>query len=372
MKAVQDLHREAMSLADLATMEQVAGNRQRAHELLEQAFEKERRAAELLDARFDLEPTRSVLFRSAASLALDAGHHGVAEKLICRALIGSPPPEIADELRDLLENVNFTRHLELRGHVLEPNEFQLSIAGSSVAYGMAESGVFVGRVQDVERLVGRTVERRAKKPFRERGRPDGAITRPFSTFLSMPRPASFAVTFRVGYAMQLQIPGLGLDSPESVVSDMLECLGVLSSDRPRDIEKLIPDPAYRRNFVALARRLAPDGKDVKTVGFTAAIGGTVRQVAMTRTADQMISPGSIEQATSRGVPVTVQGTLRFADSMKPDHNEIRLVDEKGKSHRIKVPVELMDDIVRPLWHLEVRVEGYRQGSKIHMTDCKGI
>jgi hypothetical protein len=54
--------------------------------------------------QFNLEPTRSVLHRSAAALALECSELREAERLIGRALAGNPPEEIANELRDLLLN----------------------------------------------------------------------------------------------------------------------------------------------------------------------------------------------------------------------------------------------------------------------------
>jgi hypothetical protein len=45
-----------------------------------------------------------VLHRSAASLAVECFQLREAERLIGRALAGNPPPDIADELRDLLLN----------------------------------------------------------------------------------------------------------------------------------------------------------------------------------------------------------------------------------------------------------------------------
>jgi hypothetical protein len=54
-----------------------------------------------------LEPTRSVLHRSAPTLALECGALRDAERLIAVALSGDPPAEIAEELRDLLEQVYF-------------------------------------------------------------------------------------------------------------------------------------------------------------------------------------------------------------------------------------------------------------------------
>jgi hypothetical protein len=59
-------------------------------------------AANLVADQLDFEPTRSVLHRSAASLAVECFQLREAEQLIGRALAGNPPPDIVDELRDLL------------------------------------------------------------------------------------------------------------------------------------------------------------------------------------------------------------------------------------------------------------------------------
>jgi len=54
--------------------------------LLLAAYELESQAAHLAAQKNDSEPTRSILHRSAASLALDCGLSREAERLICEAL----------------------------------------------------------------------------------------------------------------------------------------------------------------------------------------------------------------------------------------------------------------------------------------------
>lgn len=65
----------------------------------------ERRAAMEFKDRIKYEPTRSVLFRSAATLANLAGDKRECERLLCMGLAGNPPDEIADELRQLWPNL---------------------------------------------------------------------------------------------------------------------------------------------------------------------------------------------------------------------------------------------------------------------------
>jgi tetratricopeptide (TPR) repeat protein len=107
MSQVKDLHREAMRLVDEAESARRNGDVAAARERLRQAFDKERQAADLVAGDLTQEPTRAVLHRSAASLALQCGTLREAERLIAQALSGDPPDEIAEELRDLLEQVYF-------------------------------------------------------------------------------------------------------------------------------------------------------------------------------------------------------------------------------------------------------------------------
>lgn len=96
------LHEEAMELAERGIMEVETS---RARGFFRSAFEKERAAAELLGGALEEEPNRSVLYRSAATLAVDCGELGEAERLIDEGLSGRPPAEVTRELKDLQKKV---------------------------------------------------------------------------------------------------------------------------------------------------------------------------------------------------------------------------------------------------------------------------
>ncbi|HSN87168.1 MAG TPA: hypothetical protein VL025_10450 [Thermoanaerobaculia bacterium] len=100
---VRSLHDRAMELAQGAYMEPNPGN---ARELYEAAFLYERDAAELLVDSYDIEPTRSILYRSAASLAILCENPEEAERLARTGLSGNPPAGIANELQDILEKIH--------------------------------------------------------------------------------------------------------------------------------------------------------------------------------------------------------------------------------------------------------------------------
>jgi len=126
MSEVRELHDQAMAFAEKASVAKLSGDLEQANTLLRQAYKNELEAAKLLEDISSPEPTRSILFRSAASLAIDCNALREAERLIAIGLSGNPPSDIAEELRDLFERVNFHRHLDLRGVVLESNELQMS------------------------------------------------------------------------------------------------------------------------------------------------------------------------------------------------------------------------------------------------------
>jgi len=71
MMQVNVLHQEAMNLAELAQVAKLRGEIEQSNHLLRQAFTQESSAAALIANHWESEPTRSVLHRSAASLAIE-------------------------------------------------------------------------------------------------------------------------------------------------------------------------------------------------------------------------------------------------------------------------------------------------------------
>jgi hypothetical protein len=364
---IQERHLEAMELCDKAESARAKGDHARAKRYFKRAFESEREAAALVATDHTFEPTRSVLHRSAATLAIECGEPRAAEKLIATGLAGDPPDELAEELRNLLEEANFQRHLELRGLELAQDQIQLSIAGNATSHGMAQSDEFLQRVQASEKLIIRTIERKLDKPFRETGRAVKEITNNFELYLSVPRAASFAVTLRVGLRhKQMSLPGIDHDKqvlrePEKIIDEMLECLESFAQGDETRLTQLIPDKIYRRNFKALAERLAPDGDRVKTVGLTTIRQGQPREVTLRRGPSESRNGRKPDENHS-----IVVGRLSFADATKSNRQRIKVVDDDGVPHPAIVRSGMMVDIVKPLW--EDRVQAYllRRGNRSYL------
>ena len=125
---IERLHNEAMSFADDADLFKHRGQLREALELFRKAFSLEREAAMAAIASSVEDLSSSVLVKSAAFLAYDGGLIRESEQMVGLALSRNLPEEIAEEMRDLLENIHFARHLRLNGVTLSDNEVQIVVA----------------------------------------------------------------------------------------------------------------------------------------------------------------------------------------------------------------------------------------------------
>ena len=351
---INDSHQRAMEAAGRAFRADLEGDYQLAESLFREAYDLERNATEAVAPYHGSEPTRSVLLRSAASLALDCREHREAERLVAVALSGNPPAELCEELRDVLETVYFSRHLDLRGLELDPIEFQMTMVGGVVGFGVMESSQFLRRAETLERLLIRSVERQQGLPFRESGGPRRRAMKDFEIYFSTARAASYAITVRLGRPQrQLLLEFPDQVQPSAVVDDVLVCLDEFGAGNVESLHERISDEAYFNNFTALARRLAPDGEKVRTVGFTAVKGDEERVVALANPPADVWKP-----KVTTGTRVEYVGRIRAADetSKKAKHPVFCLEDDAGVvSPKVRVPPGVLQDIVKPYWGELVKV-----------------
>jgi amino acid adenylation domain-containing protein len=104
MSTTRQIHKQAMAKAKLAS-EALAKNQKILYfSLLEEALELEKQAAYTLINTFKSEPTRGVLFRSAANMAFNLEKYELAITLARQGLNGMPFAEIHEELSMLIKN----------------------------------------------------------------------------------------------------------------------------------------------------------------------------------------------------------------------------------------------------------------------------
>jgi len=165
-----------MDLAEAAFIARMRGQYEKAQTLFFEAYSLEKVAA--LATPYDLEPTRSVLFRSAASLAMNAGAYEDGKELIFKALAGNPPVEIIDELHDLLDqilqnepasaeelDINDAQSIEVVGRIFYADDGHTSIrlsdeAGNPLPYEISVPQEMIEHIrhlwQDTVKITGLT------------------------------------------------------------------------------------------------------------------------------------------------------------------------------------------------------------------------
>lgn len=367
MDDLKSKHREAMRHAERARIARLEGNEAEMVELTRRALELEREAAYGLLQEFQVEPTRSVLFRSAATLALECGETEEARRLAFQGLAGSPPQEIADELHDIVEEEQFRRHFATRGVELQPDEVQMSLAGPAIAAGIAPSSAIMSRLEGLQNLVFRTAERQAGIEYRKWGRRQQKIGQGYEMFVSAPRTGSFAFSICIGEPKQLGLPGMG--KSESVMREVFECFDLLASAGEGGLSEHIGDPAYAANFIALARKIAPDGDSVRWVGLSSFFGRTSRHVEVESVSKAPEASGEKPMPDSEDL-VRIQGSLRWADATGK-MELVRIVDSERQSHKVRVPLG-MDDIVKPYWLDEVVVTALGKGGSLVLKNIEPV
>lgn len=367
MNAAQ-LHQTAMELAERAEAARRAGDRAAFEALSLAAFEKEAEAAGCLRDQWEMEPSRSVLHRSAACLALDCRRYRDAERLVTAALSGDPPTELLEELRTLSEEIRFHLTLEQKRTELNPVALQLSIKGRAVGFGIALSKEVSSRLRYLENFVYRTAERLLGLPFRDGAAPSRALMRDLDLYVRAPACGSYVVSIALGSSEQLRLPGM--DYPSQIVQEIGTCLELFNAESDAPLRERLPDEQYFRNFVGLARGLAPDGNDVSAVAVDAATFSSQKTVQLRTPRRELARRFRPPSKPEREEEIEVVGVLQYADAVPKRYGKLKVLDDSGETHVVSVARELMSDIVRPLFEERVRVVGIRRNRVIHAEDIE--
>lgn len=366
MPTVNDFHPKAMDLAETAFRLKRRGEYDRAKQMFGEALLLERQAAALLPLAIESEPSRSILYRSAASLAYNAEDYEVADWLVANGLAGFPPPEIKDELKNLYEDINFMRHLSAKGLELSHDQWLMTLSGNATAYGRTLVDQLMLRVDKVTAVFYRTVERLLKLPYRTNGSVSKEIKDSYSLYINAFMPSSFAVSFQLGHPNpQIPLfPEFGERKPiepEVVIDEVIKCFEILESHEPGELRERFADENYYQNFVGIAKQIAPDGDAIKLVGFTTIREGQERPLALRKNRQQLRETqelGSKQIQNNGDEPSstkTYKGILRYANSPTTrKFGVVKLIDGID-SYTIKVPHALMKDIVQPFYEERVSI-----------------
>lgn len=376
MLHLEDMHEHAMDVAEEAFSAQRKGRPAEAKRLFLRALSLESKAALEFSAEMSSEPTRSILFRSAAALAFHGGDFEQAERLVANGLAGFPPGEIKNELYALQEDIIFRRHILLQGAELAEQKMQMTLWGRAIGYGVIAADVLLKRIEQVKTLFYRTVERMSELPYRTAGRPPSLVTDHYGLFLEALSPGSFSVTFQIGQPVEQPslFPELEVKrvAPAEIIDEVLSCFELLQNDESENLRNRFQDDNYYQNFLALARQMAPDGELIKGVGFASIYKGAERIVGLRKTRSEIDSSSEIYAniPDESRKSFRLEGELKLADSIKikGETGMVKLVDQHGVPHSIRVPVAQMQDVVQPYFTEYVVVTGFKKRNALFLTD----
>ncbi|MDM8521222.1 hypothetical protein QUF64_14345 [Anaerolineales bacterium HSG6] len=380
MSNVEQLHNDAMDLAEEAFRSQRKGDTERTTKLFRQALEFEKQAFANFPATKSSEPTRSILVRSAASIALHAKDYEQAERLVSIGLTGFPPAEIKAELRALQEDINFKQHILLQGVEITDNEMQMTLWGNATGHGVISADLLIKKVGQIKTILYRTVERLHDLPYRTAGSPPKRVIDSFNLYLSGFVAGSFGVSFSIGEKAE-QLPLSSEYVPkkveiETVINEVLTCFQLLQKDEIESLKERFSNEDYLENFIGITRQMAPDGEAIKGVGLATISNGKRREIDMRRNRKDIPTPSKMlgmSEGDGEGnrKQFKLEGIIKLADSLKIEgkYGIIRLRnEEEDNNYSVRVPLTQMQDIVQPYFEEHVIISVYKTGKKYYFED----
>jgi hypothetical protein len=162
----------------------------------------------------------------------------------------------------------------------------------------------------------------------------------------------------LGTDTQLAFPGLDVGS--DIIKEFMECLQLFNDEKLKDLKERIPSKEYFSNFVTLAQNIAPDGTEVRAVAFSAINQRTqtANHVELHNTRERLMklstqinTQSSHDDSNNEPSTAVFNGILKGANGVKS--GAVSIVDDGGNEHRISVPIELLDDLVKDHWGQKV-------------------
>ncbi len=364
LNKIKALHDRAMQLAHLVIVARNEGNLNKAKKLAAEAYKLEIRAASMIPEKLESEPTRSIFFQSAASLAYQAENFEEAVRCIAKGLAGYPPARIKKELMDLYDEITLQSFLLRQNEQVSEESLHITLKGNAIGYGTIIYNEFERRIKNTKILIDRTIQRLMKKKYQKAGRVSKEVKK-FEPILCAPTPGSFNISFKFSAPAGTQL-NLFFNAKD-IIDEILKGIELINQSRLDLLEEAINDPAYFRNFVSHVKELAPDGDRIKLIAFTS----KRKKVIFKQKRDVITLPIS-EEITTEQKPIEIEGVLDYAIARK---EEAIGLTTKDKKHYTIIVQEGLEDLVRSYFKQWVRISGLQdqqKENKIYLTDINEL
>lgn len=306
------LHNEAMSLAQDAYMARETGQDEQALGLAARALELEVDAAEMIPLAPESEPTRSILYRSAASLAMQARQFERALRLAGQGLAGFPPPRVISEITDLIGEIQYQANLDRLELRISDQNVKFRLSGPGVGPGQVRFRELDKRLSAFFKLTDRMFRNRQGQPFQARGPAPKRVER-LEPVIAGFEAGSFIVNVRFEIKKNLL-----WTTPFQAVNDVIDGLDMVQANDFDRLSQHVGGGDYFEHFVGQAREMAPDGEAIASVYVTT----SEREVSFTSLRDEILAPISkISEVPSDRDRRTLEGLLQLADASQ---NLVRL------------------------------------------------
>lgn len=358
-------HSQAMDIAEEA-FRLSRTDHDAAKSLFVQAYLIERRIADAIPAEDENEPSRSIMYRSAASLALNGGLLREAEVMACQGLVGNPPEEIATELREVFEQSNFERHLDASGIDLRGNELLLTFLGNEVGAGYIKASELTDRLDIFTDITRREVERLSKRPFQSAGRP-AKVVNMYAPYLGASMTGSYKIIMQLGKNEEESLFSGYFPFQESIIDNIIDGFTLINDNQIDELRARYSDvdQEYFDFFTSSAKSFAPDGHRIKAIGFTRRQDG-VDEHFMFRRDQSNISLATIEPitdefdlslASGKTSLIVVEGVLDLAKSRNKQKFIEVMSAKQTKPFKFQISEGKLAAIVRDNYESLVKVTG---------------
>ncbi|EDN70763.1 conserved hypothetical protein [Beggiatoa sp. PS] len=363
MNNVSELHNQAMKLSQRSMVAQHHGEQAQAKALAREAFEYESQAAALIPDEKASEPTRSVIYGSAASLAYQCQEWKAAQELINKALSGNPSERISQALTNLSHQIDFETYLQTQPIQLKNAELNLFLQGKAVTSGAVIYAEFIKRLTPLMVLIEKTTQRLLGMDYQKNGPMPN--DNPFMPALSLSNTDknNFSITLKLVATSE----NSSTQNISAVIDEILLGVQLINDFKEIELKERLKISSYYHNFLALTHDIAPDGDQIHFVG----LSSSTKNVSLTRLSTEIdldFTHQSDELAIKRK-PIKIEGVLNYTDSIKP--KLVGLITQDRGNYKIVVE-EGLDDYVKFYFGRWVTVHGDFDGNVIYLKDLQAM
>lgn len=358
---IDKLHAEAMELVgkamflkdqDPSTYKKIMGD----------AFKIEKQAADLVYPKTEAEPGRSIIYQSAAHIAYDIERYEEAKDMIYSALSGTPPLRIATDLNNLLESIQFCRHLNQENMEISQNTLNVSLYGPCVGEGMVEWDAFTKRIAALRKMLMRIIQWN-KFPTIFNSNKMFELKKDYPTFIKSLQPGCISVGLKVAVDETHESNLVDREIIETAISELAYDVELLNNEDFDSLKARIRNEGYYNSIVELYREMLPDGKNITGINLVAKVNDEPLTVCITKTKPEFEYQRETDSeqdpvvSAEIGSELILSGALRMADGRK-NNPYVKLVvpSDPVKEYKVYLDEATIDDVVSAYWDAHVALK----------------